>query len=690
VVPLLLVAFSGARAGEPEAAPDPPEAPGPGRALIVTVAGGGDVGDGGPAAEARLSLPGGIVVEPDGSLVVVDFGNHRVRRVDARTGIIRTIAGTGEPGFSGDDGPASEAQIARPEYAVVGPDDALYIVDSHNHRIRRIDRETGIITTVAGTGERGFGGDGGPATEALLNQPEGIAFGPDGEFYVGDTLNGRIRRVDAETGVITTFAGNGRVGLTPDGVRSEDIRFMRLARLDTDREGNVYVADSPSHKLHVVDAETGRLRTLAGTGISGYSGDGGPATRARVSYPEGVIVGPEGNVFFADLGNHVVRRVDAETGVITTIAGTGVKGYSGDGGPATEAQLWGPGRLDLGADGDLYIADIINARIRKIDARTGTISTVIGSGGLGDGGPAREALLAIPADLVYTHGFLYINEIGNRRVRRYDPDTGRIETVAGGGALPDGGGRATEIELKLPEGIAIDGDGRLYVADSLTHKIWRVDLDSGRLEHFAGTGERGFSGDGGPATEARLHMPGSLAVGSDDALYVADYGNRCIRRIDLSSGSISTVPVRPRTLFSLPVISLVTGEDTLYWVAAGDAALYRMDLESRAGERIPIDLPCCLGDTDEFQFGDLTLAGDGDLYLADTLAHRVLRLDPETGDVTVVAGAHDRPGFAGDGGAPRDASLFRPGALVTGEPGELYVADSFNHRVRVIRREGAE
>lgn len=660
-----------------------PPAPGD-SSWVETVAGGGPVGDGAAARDARLSLPGGVLFSPDGDLIIVDFGNHRVRRVDRETGLISTLAGTGEPGFSGDGGPAHRAQLARPENAAIGPDGHLYIVDSHNHRIRRVDLGTRIITTVVGTGRAGFGGDGGPAAEANLYQPEGIVFDPAGNIFLGDTLNNRIRRVDAETGVITTVAGSGEIGTSPDGTPALEMRFLRIARLAADDRGRVYIADSPSHRIQVLDPDSGEIRTLAGTGEEGYSGDGGPATEARLSFPEGVTLDRHGNVYFADLGNHRVRRVDAESGTITSVAGTGERGFSGDGGPATDGRLWSPGRLAFDGAGNLYIADILNARIRRVDRESGRISTVAGSGSLGDGGSGTAANLAIPGDLAWDGRLVYIAEYGNRRVRTLDPVTGAITTVAGGGLRRGEGVPATEAEIQLPEGIAVGPDRRLYIADSLSHKVWQVDLEEGVLSTLAGVGKPGFSGDGEAAVSAHLRMPGAVTVGPDGRIYIGDFGNSRLRVVDPTTGVIETVRsgIRHNHLLRVPVVSLASDEEAVYFLASGDPDVFRLDLKRRVVEALSVPLAAEDRPEGGFQLGDVSPVGRY-LYLADTLAHRVLRLDRETGEVEPVAGDGVQ-GFAGDGGPALTASFFRPGALAV-TPYGLFVADTFNHRVRRIR-----
>jgi trimeric autotransporter adhesin len=656
--------------------------------VIETLAGGGPLGDGGPALSARFNLPGGILEAPNGDLVVIDFGNHCVRRIDKRTGVIETITGTGEAGYNGDGIPARQAQLSRPEYALFGPTGDLYIADSYNNRIRKIDHATGLISTVAGTGERGFSGDGGPATLAELHFPEGIAIDGKGNLFIGDTVNRRIRRVDARTGIIETYAGLGSVGVSPEGTPALEVRFLRLARIAVDRSGNVYVADSPTHRILVIDAETRQIRTFAGTGENGFSGDGGPAREARMGYPEGVFVAPNGDVYFADVGNHRVRRVDARTGSIETVAGTGEKGFSGDGGPAVRAKLWSPGRIWVDHEGNVLIVDILNSRIRRVRSRTGIIETVAGNGGFGDGGPARNAILSVPGDVVYLRGRVYIADYGTRRIRCIDLSTGLIFTVAGGGTLTGDGIPATEAELLMPEGIAVDGQF-LYIADNLAGRVWRVDLASGILNVFAGTGERGNSGDGGPATAARLYLPGAVSIAPDGRVFISDFGNRSVRVVDPKTGVIQTLtgsrPVEGGDPMKVGVVSLEATARGLFHLVQGLSEVRLFNFESRTlqpvafpGQGLPKSLS---GDT---QVVDMAIR-DGVIYLADPLGHRVLRFDPGAGRVEVLAGSGVQ-GFAGDGGPARSAAFFQPGGVAVSEDGrELFVADTKNQRIRRIR-----
>ncbi len=346
--------------------------------LTVVVAGIGAVGfggDGGPATQASLTFPSAVAVDPVGNVFIADRDNNRIRRVDATTGIITTVAGTGIFGFSGDGGPATSARLARPGGGLAFDSAGnLFIGDStFNHRIRRVDAATGIITTVAGTGPTGFGaggfsGDGGPATSARLANPVGVAVDSGGHLFIGDTNNNRIRRVDAATGIITTVAGTGSFGFGGDGGPATNARLAFPRGVAVDNAGNLFIADQNNQRIRRVDTATGIITTVAGTGSFGTSGDGGPATNARLANPVGGAVDSGGHLFIADLSSNRIRRVDAATGIITTVAGTGSFGFSGDGGPPTSARLAFPTGVAVDNAGNLFIADSFNNRIRRVQA----------------------------------------------------------------------------------------------------------------------------------------------------------------------------------------------------------------------------------------------------------------------------------------------------------------------------------
>lgn len=334
------------------------------------------VGDGGPAIEALLHFPSGVAVH-DHFLYVTEQRGHRVRRVNLRTGIVTTVAGTGEPGFSGDGGPAEEARLNQPENIAVDRHGHLYIADLRNHRIRRMDAGTGRITTVVGTGEGGFSGDGGPATAAAISNPFGLVIHPNGDLYFADTENQRIRRVDAATGVISTVAGDGRRGFRGDGGIATDAMLSRPHVLAI-HDGDLLIGDSFNQRIRRLDLQTGVIETIAGTGEQGTAGDGGSATNATFVFFGELAVDHRGRLILSGVGNHTIRAIDLRTGVISRLAGTGRWDFGGDGGPALEAHFHLPYGLDVDAEGNVYVADFWNWRVRRIDATDGTVSTVAG------------------------------------------------------------------------------------------------------------------------------------------------------------------------------------------------------------------------------------------------------------------------------------------------------------------------
>jgi sugar lactone lactonase YvrE len=267
-------------------------------------------------------------------------------------------------GYGGDEGPATAAQLNRPSGIAVDAAGNLFVADSLNHRIRRVD-PSGRITTVAGTGEAGDGGDGGPATGARLSGPSGVAVDAAGNVFVADTANHRVRRVDA-SGQITTVAGTGAAGYDGDDKPAAAARLNRPTGVAVDATGNLFIADAANHRIRRVDAVTGRITTVTGTGAAGYDGDDKPATTARLSGPTGVAVDAAGDLFVADVENQRVRRVDATTGRIMTVAGTGLEGYDGDDGPAATARLYSPFGVAVDAAGDAFVADTFNYAIRAV------------------------------------------------------------------------------------------------------------------------------------------------------------------------------------------------------------------------------------------------------------------------------------------------------------------------------------
>ncbi len=370
--------------------------------IIETVAGSDPFHeDGVPAIAAQLNSPQGVAVDGAGNLFIADTSNHRIRKVDP-AGVISTVAGDRTRGFGGDGAPAIAAQLNSPQGVAVDGAGNLFIADTSNHRIRKVDA-AGLISTVAGDGTWGFSGDGGAATTAQLRHPSGVAVDGAGNLLIADTNNYRIRKVDA-AGLISTVAGGGMRVPIGDGGPATAARLFRPSGVAMDGAGNLFIADTFNHRIRKVDA-AGLISTVAGGSRGDSIGDGGPATAARLSYPSGVAMDGAGNLFIADEFNHRIRKVDA-AGIISTVAG-GSRGDSiGDGGPATAARLSSPSGVAVDGAGNLFIADTSNHRIRKVTLLPER-APLISSGGivLANGTPIVNRISANAIVSVYGQGF---------------------------------------------------------------------------------------------------------------------------------------------------------------------------------------------------------------------------------------------------------------------------------------------
>jgi uncharacterized protein (TIGR03437 family) len=576
-----------------------------GDGLIATVAGvpipSSDPGDGGLATKAALSQPFAVAFDAAGNLYIADtisirevtgdgiinriagqggtqisptamavdstgvvyIGlNSRVARLTAG-GVLTTVAGSPNIGgtYRGEGGPASQAVLETIAGLAVNANGELYLAEAFSNRILRVARD-GIISTVAGNGDNVSAGDGGPATAATIGGPAGLAFDAAGNLYVAElgrsleypaasglpyfSDSGRRIRKIATSGTITTVAGNGTAEYSGDGSTATAAQLDAPWGVAADSGGNLYVSDSGNHTVRKI-ASSGIITTVAGTGIRGSTGDGGPATGARLNVPLGIALDGAGNIYVAECFNPRIRKISA-AGVITTVAGNGASGYGGDGGPAVNAQLACPHGVAVDASGTLYIADTDNHRLRKVGP-DGTISTIAGNGVYGfagDGGPALNAQLYAPTSLAMdSSGNLYIADTGNGRIRRISRN-GAIATVAGcadsGHVSSDDGLAATAAVLSGPQGVAVDAAGNLYIAETQGNHVRRVSASGvistiagralyGYLAYYDGLSQHGYSGDGGPATSARLGTPYALAVDSNFNVYIADLPNGAVRML---------------------------------------------------------------------------------------------------------------------------------------------------------------
>jgi streptogramin lyase len=342
------------------------------KSIISTFAGNGqpgNSGDGGPATGARLDQPFGIVRGPDGALYICDTNNHLIRKVD-RGGVISTVAGTGRKGYSGDGGPARQAELNEPYEVRFDRQGNLYFVERLNHTVRRVDAKTGIISTIAGTGAAGFSGDGGPATQAMMNQPHSIQLDRRGDLYICDILNHRIRKVDLKTGVITTFAGTGEKKPTPDGARIAGTPLNGPRAIDFDRRGDLWLALREGNAVYRLDMKVGTIHHVAGTGAKGFTGNGGPAKLATLSGPKGLSIAPDGNVYLADTESHSIRMIDVKKGTIELVAGTGERGdgpnTACEDGDPMQCRMARPHGVFVDRDGAIFIGDSETHRVRVL------------------------------------------------------------------------------------------------------------------------------------------------------------------------------------------------------------------------------------------------------------------------------------------------------------------------------------
>ncbi len=594
---------------------------------ITTVVGGNPSANGGPATEYSLSYPEAVAVDGNGNYYITDVGHEQILKITS-AGIVTIIAGNGTQGYNGDGILATSASLFVPYGVTADNLGNVYIADTRNNRVRRVD-PSGIITTVAGTGVQGYSGDGGAATAAQLNNPYSVVIDKSGNLYIADNGNNRIRKVDP-TGIITTVAGNGIAGYGGDGALATNAQLYGPRAITLDGSSNLYIADYNNGRIRKV-RPTGIIITIAGNPCYKCSnGDGGPAAAAKVESPTGVAVDVAGNVYISQAPFASVRKIDTD-GIITTAVGTYSSGFSGDGGPATAAKLNYPSGLAIDAKNNLLIVDNQNNRIRQVNSAN-SINTIAGTSNPnfgGDGRPATLARLFKPTSVaVDGNGTIYIADTGNDRIRQVD-STGIITSLSGSGY-----------------GITVDAGGNIYMAVPDSHVI-RKRTPEGLITTVAGTGVQGYSGDGGAATAAQLKYPSSVAVDKLGNLYIADVSNNRIRKVD-PTGVITTVAGNG---------VLGSGEDG---TVATAFSLYRP-------QGIAIDTY-------------------GNLYIADTGNQRVRKVNPD-GIVTTVAG-NGSVGSAGDGGSATSAQLNNPVSIIIEGDSNLYIVDSANQRIRKINSSG--
>lgn len=645
--------------------------------IISTVAGGG-LASNIPASAAELSAPVSLAIDPSGNLY---FGDNAVLyRFDAKSGLVNRIAGDGTPGFSGDDGLATSAHISSASGIAFDPAGRLYIADFGNGRVRRI--ANGVISTVAGGGISA--GTNIPATSAALS-PYALAFDSTGGMYIADASRNRILRV--ADGLLSSVAGNGALSSQGDGGPALLASLAMPIGLAIDAAGSLLITEMLGNRVRKV--QNGIITTVAGTGARGPLGDNGPATSAQFNYPGGLAISPSGDIYVADGYNSRVRRIS--NGAITTAAGTGIQGFAGDGGPPRLAQLAGPVAVAFDRDRNLYIADQWNHRIRKV--QDDNITTLIGTTDPLDSSAAAVRLLGPRGLAVDADGNVYIAELLAGRIRKVsngavsflrgisvgsldgtsnpsslssfianllvDPkgglyftdersyqvlkwSNGVVTVIAGTGraGFSGDGDAARNANLWPPLSLALDSAGNIYIGDGGNSRVRKI--TNGIITTVAGTGVQGFSGDGGLATEARLTVPWGIAIDAADNLYIADSGNRRVRKV--AGGLISTV--------------------------AGSGGLREYGETPATGPALSLPLY------------PETVAVDarGDLFIVDVPFIRKV----SSGILSTVAG-QPTGGLSGDDGPALQARLSNSvGQIVAHPSGRIYFSDYDNNRIRVL------
>ncbi|MBV9503375.1 MAG: hypothetical protein JO323_00050 [Acidobacteriia bacterium] len=587
----------------------------------------GYAGDGGPAAQAQLNAPTGLAIDSYGDIFIGDTGNNRVREITP-DGNITTFAGNGTPGYSGDGGPGTQAQLHSPMGVAVDSSGNVYIADSANSSVRWVTLD-GNISTFAGDGFANYYGNGGSPNRAEMHSPQDVAVA-GGTLYIVDTGNAYIRAV--ANGVINDVGGSGTVGFAGDGGLATSAAIYSPTAITVDSAGDYYIADTGNDRIRKVDTK-GNISTFAGNGTIGFSGDGSTAANAELNQASGVAVDGQGNLYIADTWNNRIRKVTS-SGTISTVAGNGAVSYSGDGGPASRIQLNGPAGVGLDSAGNLYISDSRNRVVRV--AKQNVVASV--------GGGSLVFPRGIASD---SAGNVYIADQQGNRVERIGTD-GTLSNFAGNGTAgyAGDGSAAANAELNAPTAVATDGAGNVYIADFGNNVIRKVG-SSGTITTVAGNAFQGYSGDGGPAAQASLRGPQALAADAGGNLYIADAGNNAIRKVT-PDGNIRTIAGNGSAGFS--------GD-------GGPAS--SAQITNPAG---------------------LTVDELGDLFFIDGTS-RVRQINT-SGTIATIAG-NGITGYTGDAGIATQAELNAPAALALDGLGNLYIADTGNNAIRMLQPVGS-
>jgi uncharacterized protein (TIGR03437 family) len=597
--------------------------------------------DGVQAASALLNTPNAVVAGNNGDLFVALKGAHQVVRIDS-SGMVWVVAGNGALGSGGDGGPAKSATMSAPASLAVDAAGNLYIADSALNRVRVVGTD-GAIRPFAGTGQTGSAGDNGPATAALLSSPNAIAFDSSGNLYIADTGNNIVRKVTPD-GTISTFAGNRGRGNGGNEGSALHASLNGPAGVTADRSGNVFIADTGNNWIREVTPD-GIIHRYAGfdpSTSSGFGGGGDPtlATNATLNTPTSLAVDSAGNLYFVEYGAPRVREVST-VNKISTYAGTGTGGSTGDLGLAVSANLNVLG-ICMDSSNVLYIADGVSDRVRKVTPADGVIYPVAGVNGIASYTPRGVA--------VY-QSVLYFAD--NNRIWAYNAANGQVTAIAGTGQAGFSGDTkaANSALLNAPRGIAFDGSGNLYIADTGNNRVREVYASNGTINTIAGTGAASTTGDYGLAVNATLNQPAAVAVDASGSIYVAERSGQVLRQIASISGQLQIATV------------------------AGTGIAGPPSSETGIANQQTLNLP-----------QGLMFDAGGGLLIADSGNNRIRRMTKD-GTITTVAGSN-LSGNSGDGGPATSAALRGPSAVTVDSTGNLYIADTNNNTIRRVDTNG--
>ena len=555
-------------------------------------------------------------------------------------------------------GKAIETEISLVDGITLDKKGNMYIAMREHNIISRIDTK-GTMTRYAGSGQSGFSGDGGPAANASFRVPAGLAFDSEGNLYIADRENHRVRKVDPK-GYISTFAGIGEAGFSGDEGPAVKARLNLPSGVVVDKKGNLYISDRSNDRIRVVDKK-GVIRTYAGSGVAGFQGDAGPALKAQLDKPFGIALDETKNLYIADRNNNRVRKVSPD-GIITTVAGDGGFFFMGDNGPAYRASVAAPTGVALDSKGNLYIADRNNNRVRVVD-RTGMIRTVVGTGQQdynGDSEVARETNLYLPFGLtVDSNDNLLVIDRSHYRIRRIDPKSGQVETVAGNGVklFAGDGGPATGATLSFPHGMSVDKEDNLIFSDKGHFRIRKITPD-GIINTIGGNGLRGNVGDNIPALEANFYNVTTIVQNPKGEMFMAS-----------PSGFVSLI----RRFDSKGIIHDFIDTATPKYREAISNSKYKGLVQKGAVATIT-------------QFSDIVFDPNGNLFTSDRLNHQIRKIDTE-GNVYTIAGTGDSDHY-GDNGPALEAAFRDPNALASDSEGNIYIADTANNLIRKIDTNG--